>query len=656
MSLHTRAAVLSIVAVLALMLGAGALSAGSPALETDAGVTVSGRVFFDIDMDGQFDPGEFGVDSAQVELRTADGTLVQAPLITSDADGGVFTFSNVANGSYTVVETEIDPVTGAIAPLNKIRTTLYPVIVTVQDASVSNVNFGIVLKLTVTGLVFDDANGNGHAEDTEGLVPAMVKVIQDTDGDRMMDYGEPLLGQAHTSADGRYVVNDIPPGNCILTVVPDVGGYAGAPVPKFLSANSFGEASVADVPVVQSALVDLTGKVWNDVDGDEEIDGAGEPGLPGVRVEVYGGVSGAASGALPVASVTTGADGTYTVAGLFVGYPYEVRPVPATLPAGWLMGTDPGDLAITLSGAPDQNVVNVGYFNPFAPSPLRQSDWKKELKQAGKPRYTPAQVGDFIGKAEAESSVFHEVVGIEAVLTHSPIKGDFGQALKEHAALRLNLTSTRLYEGTPINLPDLTTKTTIGEAVGEIEGILKPSDPPSDPPKAELQRARRLAEAINGSKGLGYGKTGTFGPAAATYRGASVVSKLQPAGDQVDMTTEAPTLLLKWSPGNMNTAINVTEPKLRVKVKVFMDGGVLDVYQVQKSQQGTVIDLLPLGTIVPSVWNKDVNATYTFDLLGGISTAVELTGTEFRLVTRDVSAGGKTARVKVDSADVTFKY
>ena len=122
------------------------------------------------------------------------------------------------------------------------------------------------------------------------------------------------------------------------------------------------------------------------------------------------------------------------------------------------------------------------------------------------------------------------------------------------------------------------------------------------------------------------------------------------------MTTEAPTLLLKWSPGTLNTAINVTEPKLRVKVKVFMDGGVLDVYQVQKSQQGTVSDLLLLGKIVPSVWNKDVNATYTFDLLGGISTAVELTGTEIRLVTRDVSAGGKTARVKVDSADVTFKY
>ena len=91
---------------------------------------------------------------------------------------------------------------------------------------------------------------------------------------------------------------------------------------------------------------------------------------------------------MSVGSAITGVDGKYTVPGLFAGYPYEVRPVPATVPPGWLMGTDPGDLAVTLSGAPGQNVVNVGYFNPLAPSPLRQSDWKKELKQAGKPRYT----------------------------------------------------------------------------------------------------------------------------------------------------------------------------------------------------------------------------------------------------------------------------
>ena len=75
------------------------------------------------------------------------------------------------------------------------------------------------------------------------------------------------------------------------------------------------------------------------------------------------------------------------------------------------------------------------------------------------------------------------------------------------------------------------------------------------------------------------------------------------------MRTEAPAYLLKWSPGTLNPAINVSEPKVRVKVKVFMDGGVLDVVQVLPDGS-TVL----LGTVVPPVWNKDVNATYTFDL------------------------------------------
>ena len=60
-----------------------------------------------------------------------------------------------------------------------------------------------------------------------------------------------------------------------------------------------------------------------------------------------------------------------------------------------------------------------------------------------------------------------------------------------------------------------------------------------------------------------------------------------------------------------------------------MDGGVLDVVQVLPD--GDVL----LGTVVPPVWNKDVNATYLFDLRG-VSTAVELISSEIRLVTRDV--------------------
>ena len=84
------------------------------------------------------------------------------------------------------------------------------------------------------------------------------------------------------------------------------------------------------------------------------------------------------------------------------------------------------------------------------------------------------------------------------------MQGDLGQALKEYAALRLNLASSRLYEATPVNLPDLTTAKTIGAAVTEIEGILAPGRTPA-PTKDDYQRVRKLAEAMNSGKGLGSG-------------------------------------------------------------------------------------------------------------------------------------------------------
>ncbi len=94
----------------------------------------------------------------------------------------------------------------------------------------------------------------------------------------------------------------------------------------------------------------------------------------------------------------------------------------------------------------------------------------------------------------------------------------------------------------------------------------------------------------------------------------------------------------------------MAEAKLRINVKTFMDGGVLDVVQVLPD--GSIV---VLGTVVPPVWNKDIKTTYTFDLRG-VSTAVELISSEIRLVTRDITAGGKAARTKIDSAELVFKY
>ena len=148
-----------------------------------------------------------------------------------------------AAGSYTVAE--VDGLVGKISTSpSEVSITVGPV-----GSEPVIVNFGVAQKRTVSGVVFDDLNDNGKS-DTGEEIAATVKVIQDTDRDGLMDYGEPVLGQDHTGQpgqvdDGRYTVDNIPPGYSILTVVPDLGGYAGAPLPMFLSVIPFGEASPA---------------------------------------------------------------------------------------------------------------------------------------------------------------------------------------------------------------------------------------------------------------------------------------------------------------------------------------------------------------------------------------------------------------------------
>ena len=658
MSQSRRIIALLTLALLALAFGVSATAAGSPAAETNAGVTVSGRVYYDLGTEyGDFDEGEPGVLDAVVELRDSAGNPVQGqdPVITIDTNGGVFTFTNVLSpGSYQV------SVSG-VGVSNAIFTSPNPITVTVAGASVEPVNFGIVLKRTIGGRVYTDLTGDGEYTpynpnkpyDTV-LAGATVRIIDDRNGNGRMDAGEPKLGEGVSSTSGIYkIVPDIlPGGKRIMTVIPaEPGAVWGDPAPFSLPAVEYGSTADINVPVVASTPADqanLVGTVWNDIDGDEIIE-AGEPGVAGVRLELYV-VGEQPQEATLLTSATTDATGHYQVNGMYAAWSYEIRPVTTTLPAGWIMSnTDPTLLFVPPSATGSTNTVNVGYYDPLSTAPMRQGDWKKELKQAGKPRYTPAQIDGFVASAEASSGVFAEVVGIREVLLKSPVQGDLGQALKEYAALRLNLASSRLYAATPVHLPELTTATTVGAAVVEIEVSLAPGRTPA-PTKDEYQRVRKLAEAINKGTGLGSGKTAVWAPAYATYRGTSVVSKLRPAGDIVELGMDEPAYLRNWSNGTLDPATNVFSPQVRFKIKTFIDGGVLDV--VQKLPNGSTV---LLGTIVHPVWNKDVNATYTLDLRG-MSTAAELTSTEIRLVVRDISADGKPARVRIDSAELVFKY
>lgn len=723
-----------LVALALFMIAAGGASiAWAGSLQQAGAGSIAGTVFFDLNLNGVLDAGEggqfgTGVDGALVHLQDANGARLKTYL-TSDAEGGAFSFSGLAPGSYTVVEE--DPATFGSTTANAATVTL-----TTEAPSVSGVNFGDVVLRTLSGRVYEDRDANGAYNPGDApLVGATITVVDDTNTNGQVDADEDVVGTAVSDANGLYAVQNVLPGARLMIVQNAVGGVIGEPIPVTLFADPAGGVQGEDVPVYTiggrvyedrdgsssyspgdvplaevtvTAVVDkdadgqvdadetavgsavsneyglyviqyvqpgphimilqnavggvigdpipivvpadptggvgteydlavrpeasLSGVIWHDVDGNELIDD-GEGPLADVRLTLYIAACGVTGSGSSSGTATTGADGSYRFDGLTLGACYELQPDAATLPAGWVSSTDAMALLVQITTT--EQTLNVGYYDPLSVDPLRQADWKKELRQYGRPRYTTEQLNSFIATAEASSRVFTEMgYGIRDTLLKRPIRGTQGSALQEHAALWLNLASKRLFDATPIRLPELTNQTTVRGARDEIEAVLLKVGQTT----AEYERARKLARSINAGKGLGYGKQGTMQASRATYRGSSVASRLRPGGEYVDMY-DVPLYAQSWSSGTLNPSTNVLNPQVRIKALAFYGNAVLEVQQTLPDGR-----TISLGTATPSDWNTSVNATYTFGLRG-VTTVSELASARLQFYTRTKAAVGPTTQL-----------
>jgi len=211
--------------------------------------TVSGVAFNDINGNGVKDVGESGIGGITVNI---DGEMA---VTSSD---GVYSFSDVSEGSYMVVADE---------PPGFVRTTpgLVPVSVATGGSAVAN--FGFQDQGTVSGMVFHDANGNRHKELWEGGIGGgivrlrtrmgMVKEVTDTTGD------------------GSYSFDDVRPGSYVVEVETPDGFTPTGPVRVSILVAPGGGAT-ANFGFMAQARV--SGQCFQDLDGDGE-QGAGEPGI-----------------------------------------------------------------------------------------------------------------------------------------------------------------------------------------------------------------------------------------------------------------------------------------------------------------------------------------------------------------------------------------
>lgn len=210
------AVVLGGVAAAALTVAAEPAPGGSCTFSCPTGpttATIFGTVFNDANGNGVQDGSEGGLAGFTVFVdRDGDGALGDAdPSGTSDGSGR-YRFGDIAPGTYTVRQVP-RPGFRCTAPAGCAAT------VELGEGERPGPNFGNVASSTVSGTVFEDANGNGTPDAGEGGVPGAT-VFVDANGNGTADAGEK---QTTTDAAGNWAIADVSPGTFAVREVPPAG-------------------------------------------------------------------------------------------------------------------------------------------------------------------------------------------------------------------------------------------------------------------------------------------------------------------------------------------------------------------------------------------------------------------------------------------------
>ena len=209
------------------------------------GYNLGGTIYRDSDASYSKSDSEQRFKGVTVALLNEDGTPVLdsegKPMTATTDEKGAYQFVGLAPASYRVVI--VDPDKGDLAGL--IPTQAYTgkgatqAAVTITDASVQGVDFGLVAPATIGDRVWNDKDGNG-ADNGEPGVPGVTVILKDANGVE--------VGRTTTDANGNYRFTGLVPGTYTVDIeVP--AGYNAATTSMTVTVGEGEEKLDVDFPL-----------------------------------------------------------------------------------------------------------------------------------------------------------------------------------------------------------------------------------------------------------------------------------------------------------------------------------------------------------------------------------------------------------------------
>ena len=274
----------------------GAVAATSGATVTDQNfgdfrlITVSGRVFNDLNGDGLAGASEPGFGGVTVQLVGAATGAVAASTVT-DGNGN-YSFNGVGPGNYRLQTVNAGRINSTAPSL------------TFQAVSGQNVgfNFGLFGLSSVSGLVFEDIDRSGAPSAGDASAPGFTV--------QLVNAANAVVATQVTAADGSFNFGGLNPGGYTARVLPQPGYQTLANGVQSANVTSGQALQLAPVAVLRQASV--AGTVFLDLNRNGRRDSS-DRGLAGGTVALFDG-----AGTL-LQSVTTDASGAYTFTTLPAG-------------------------------------------------------------------------------------------------------------------------------------------------------------------------------------------------------------------------------------------------------------------------------------------------------------------------------------------------